>query len=55
MTTTETTPEIKYISRNSKYYHEKVKANEQKRNEEKERIRECLYTNYNQKSAIWHL
>ena len=35
----ETTPEIKYISRNSKYYHEKVKANEQKRTEEKERIR----------------
>ena len=39
MTTIETTPEIQYISRNSKYYHEKVKPNEQKRNEEKERIR----------------
>jgi len=39
MTTIETTPEIVYKSRNSKYYHEKVKNNEQKRNEEKERIR----------------
>ena len=39
MTTIETTPEIQYISRNSKYYHEKVKPNEQKRSEEKERIR----------------
>jgi hypothetical protein len=39
MTSIGTTPEIQYISRNSKYYHEKVKANEQKRNEEKERIR----------------
>ena len=38
MTTIGTTPEIQYISRNSKYYHEKVKPNEQKRNEEKERI-----------------
>ena len=39
MTTIGTTLEIQYISRNSKYYHEKLKPNEQKRNEEKERIR----------------
>jgi len=39
MTTIETTPEIQYKSKNSKYYHEKVKNNEQKRSEEKERIR----------------
>ncbi len=39
MTTIETTPEIQYKSRNSKYYHEKVKPNDENRNEEKERIR----------------